>query len=224
MKRKSLIAAGGLALAALGCGVSTPHTALTAAAAAGRIEEVRTLLAQGAEVNQKGGGCGAALHCAARGGHIDTIRVLLQAGANPDLGGGINGWTPVMHAIHKNQRRAVAALLEGGANVNASTKTGLTALMMAAGYGQPETVKLLLARGADPHLESADGSTALLAAVGGVADIDRFTLGSCQTETVKALLEADPALQLPNNLSGAGARWLARLGNCPEVLTMVKGL
>jgi len=43
-------------------------------------------------------------------------------------------------------------------------------------------VRLLLAKGADPYAETPDGDNALAAAVGGVPDIDKFTVGKCQTE------------------------------------------
>ncbi|MBE3135170.1 MAG: hypothetical protein IMZ55_17015 [Acidobacteria bacterium] len=67
------------------------------------------------------------------------------------------------------------------------------------------------------------GIAAVLAAcaVRGVPDIDRFTVGSCQTATVKALLMAAPDLTLPDNDMGKTARWAAWLGNCQEVTRLL---
>ncbi|MBK5292551.1 MAG: ankyrin repeat domain-containing protein [Acidobacteriia bacterium] len=56
---------------------------------------------------------------AARTGDVQAIRTLLQAGADPEEASGMNHWTPLMHAIHKNQRGSVVSLLDGGAKVNA---------------------------------------------------------------------------------------------------------
>jgi hypothetical protein len=154
---------------------------------------------------------------AARNGSADTVRVLLRQGADPNQPGGVNGWTPLLHAIHKNQPSAVRALLEGGANINGRGRSGETPLMMAAGYGYTPIVELLLARGADTRAVDADGDNALSLALGGVPDIDRFTLGACQVSTVQALKRKDPGLHLPDNLRGRTAKLpaaMAKLRGC----------
>jgi len=204
-------------LLAGGCGGGY-RDPLAAAAGGGRIDEVRDLLARDASAQAKG----EALMAAARAGQLDAIALLLKAGADPNVHGGVNDWPAVMHAIHKNQRQAVLALLDGGADVNAKNQKGLTALMMAAGYGYADIVRDLLARGADPNAETTDGSAALTAAVGGVPDIDRFTVCSCQTDTVKALLDKAPDLKLKSGLWGRSAVWFARLGNCSEVMRLLE--
>jgi ankyrin repeat protein len=43
---------------------------------------------------------------AASNGETAAIRALIAAGADPGLPGGVNGWPPLMHAIHKNQKAA----------------------------------------------------------------------------------------------------------------------
>ena len=149
------------------------------------------------------------------------MKLLLRAGADPDFHAGVNDWPAIMHAVHKNQRLAVLALADGGADVNAKNPHGFTALMMAAGYGYADIVRDLLARGADPYAETKDGATALAGAVGGVPDIDRFTVCSCQTDTVKALLDKAPDLKLKQNFAGRTALWFARLGRCKEVLNLL---
>ena len=205
-------------LALAGCGGPHYSDPLDIAAATGRLEELRQLLAQGVEAGAKNG----ALKAAARAGQIEAIALLLRAGADPNARGGVNDWTPVMHGIHKNQRQSVLALLDGGADVNGKNRQGLTALMMAAGYGYADMVRDLLAQGADPYAETKDGATALTGAVGGVSDIDRFTVCSCQTETVKALLEKAPDLKLKDNFWGRASLWFARIGNCKEVLDLLE--
>ncbi|MGH9659528.1 MAG: ankyrin repeat domain-containing protein, partial [Bryobacteraceae bacterium] len=150
-------------------------------------------------------GCGPtmdnALILAARRGDVDEVRRLAASG-DPNVRGGVNNWTALMHAVHKNQVGSAVALLESGAHPNAGKSGGGTALMMAAGYGNTAMVKALLAGGANPRLETRGGESALVMALGGSADIDRFTVGKCQTETVAALLAHIPDLAIPNGMWG----------------------
>jgi ankyrin repeat protein len=133
---------------------------------------------------------------AAREGRADLIPALVKQGAAPNQRAGVNGWTPLMHAIHKYQKGSVAALLDAGADVNGRGADGSTPLMMAAGYGYTDIVNLLLDRGADAHAQMSDGSNALTFAVLGANDIDRFTAVDCQGPTVKALLARVPGLRV----------------------------
>jgi hypothetical protein len=157
---------------------------------------------------------------AARSGDAKAIKALLHAGADPNLRWGVNHWTPLMHAIHKNQKASVEALITGGADLNARGGNGMTALMMAAGYGYADIVQLLLDHGADPHVETSDGDNALTMAVGGVPDIDKFTVGKCQTATVAALLKKAPDLKLKNSAYARAARFTARAAGCADVLSL----
>jgi hypothetical protein len=158
---------------------------------------------------------------AARSGDTPTIVKLLARGADANQRWGVNGWTPLMHAIHKNQKASVEALLAGGADPNARGNQGMTALMMAAGYGYTDIVQLLLDKGVDPYAETPDGDNALVMAVGGVPDIDKFTVGKCQAQTVAALLRKAPDLKLRDNLHGRAARLAAHTGGCTDVLGLI---
>ncbi|PYT31016.1 MAG: hypothetical protein DMG57_06430 [Acidobacteria bacterium] len=162
-----------------------------------------------------------ALIGAARSGDTEAIKTLVAAGADPNQRWGVNDWTPLMHAIHKDQKASVEALLAGGADVNGQSGKGITALIMAAGYGYTDIVQMLLNHGADPRAETPDGDNALAAAVGGVPDIDKFTVGACQTETVRALLAKAPDLKLKDNFYGRAARMAARAAGCSDVLALI---
>jgi ankyrin repeat protein len=160
---------------------------------------------------------------AARSGNTQAIATLLAGGADPNQRWGVNSWTPLMHAIHKNQKGSVEALLAGGADVNArGGSQGFTALIMAAGYGYTGIVQLLLDKGADPRAETAGGDSALAAAVSGVPDIDKFTVGRCQTATVATLLKKAPDLKLKDNFYGRAARLAAHAAGCGDVVTLIE--
>ncbi|MEO8027785.1 MAG: ankyrin repeat domain-containing protein, partial [Bryobacteraceae bacterium] len=122
-----------------------------------------------------------------------------------------------LHAIHKNQAVSVHLLLESGADPNATAGHGPTPLIMAAGYGYANIVEDLLAHGANAQLADNTGFGPLDAAVGGVADIDRFTVGNCQGATVKVLLAHAPHAKLRD----ATAARLARFSGCDEVLGLL---
>ena len=164
---------------------------------------------------------------AARKGDTASLRALLAAGADAnraDAGG--NHWTPLMHAVHKGQAEAARLLLEAGADVDRHTEDGVTALIMAAAYGNADIVRMLLERGADPRARAGGGITALGNAAGGGAlfDItDGPPLGTCNVETVRALLERDPSLRLEGPVGGATARWFRRGHSCEEVAALLGG-
>jgi ankyrin repeat protein len=159
---------------------------------------------------------------AARAGDIPHLEKLLAGGADPNQRAGVNDWTPLMHAIHKGQKDSVRVLLRHDADVNAKTGNGGTALIEAAGYGYSEIVAMLLEARAKPDVRDKDGYTALNAATGGVPDIDRLTVGHCQTETVRVLLQHAPQLRLQHTLADDMALRVAKFAGCSEIVKLVK--
>lgn len=151
---------------------------------------------------------------AVREGRVDLIPLLIKQGADPNQPSGVNGWPPLMHAIHKNQKGSVMALLDAGANINGHSADGSTPLMMAAGYGYADIVTVLLDRGADAHAQLADGANALTFAVLGAPDIDRFTFGDCQGPTIRVLITRVPDLKLGGSPRAMRAIAAAKLKGC----------
>lgn len=178
------------ALSMTGCVRPEPDTQLTIAAERDDLDTVKALLIQGASPDTPDSHGLTALVRASRGGNLDIVSALLAAGASPNQNDRfVNGWTPMMHAIHKNQPQVVDLLIEAGADVNGRAPNGCTALMFAAGEGQIEVVNVLLEKGADPRAETVDRTTALTNAVAGG-----------HTEIVRLLLARAPDLKLMGGL------------------------
>src|SRR5580700_10679350 len=179
-----------LVLLLSGC-IPDENTPLSRAASEGDLTKLNALLAAGATPAERDN----ALVGAARAGQPEVIYALVKSGADPNFRAGVNGWPVLMHAIHKDQLRSVRALLNSGADVNATGREGETPLMMAAGYGYAEISRLWLEHKADPYATMADGKNALDFAANGVADIDKFTWGRCQAGVVSVLRELSPNLK-----------------------------
>lgn len=160
---------------------------------------------------------------AARENDVGAIAGLVRAGAQVDRIDHRQGWTPLLHAIHKGSTEAAAALLAAGADPNFPGSGEIPPLFYAVMNGDPAMAKLLLDRGADPRFALPDGTNALLLAVEGgfLSDVDRggSLLGSCQDELVRLLLERAPELRLPPGFESRVAVGLARLHGCRETLT-----
>ncbi len=205
------------ALSLLACGAKPP-TPLTRAAFEGRTADVVRVLTAA-----PGAACDA-LTWAARGGQPSTILAITGRGVNPDTCRvGVNDWTPLMHAIHKDQPTAVVALIQAGSNVNATAPHAFTPLMMAAGNGNLAIVRLLLAAGADPRATAPNGTNVFTVAVmgGALTDIDHPLLGACHPDVVRELLARAPDLELAPGTRAQLARAAATLNGCDEVLRLV---
>lgn len=200
-----------------GCILGGPDTPLGRAAGGGDLAAMTALLDHGADANATGAHGMTPLASAARNGRIEAIDLLLARGADPHRGCGINGWTPLLHALHKNQLAAAARLMATSTAPSAELDE---ALFMAAGYAQTDAVVALLKRGADPRKDFGDGANALSNAVGGAFDIDYSYRGcAAHTETVRALLAA-PDVLLAGSV-GVSARRSAERRGCAEMLALL---
>jgi ankyrin repeat protein len=198
----------------IACHLGTKSPA-AAAASGGDAAGMKRMLDAGLDPNAHDSSGYTPLIAAARAGNVEMIRLLTSRSANPNLSDtAVNSWTPLLHAVHKAQPRAISALLDAGANPNEADPHGTTPLMLAAGYGYTDIVKILLAHKANPRLAASDGITALDLARSGVPDIDRFTVFHCQEDTVKALLAADPKLPDHTDKLPGIARLLMRTKRC----------
>lgn len=122
---------------------------LAGAAAAGRVQQVRDLLLDGADVNARGPGERTPLMNAAAGGNLQTSRLLLAAGAEVNLVDA-RGRSALMEASAFGHAGLVKLLIGLGADVNLTDKTGLSALKLAELAGFPKVSVVLQQAGSAP--------------------------------------------------------------------------
>ena len=165
--------------------VAAPES-VAAATKRGDLEKLRSLLAQGADVDSALGDGMTGLHWAARGGNADIAELLITSGANLEATTRIGANTPLHVAAKAGRGHVVATLVEAGSDANAITTTGAAPLHFAAASGSVAAVVALLQHDAvaDPR-EPRWGQTPLM-----------FAAAAGRTEIVAVLLEsgADPAI------------------------------
>lgn len=148
---------------------------------------------------------------AARQGRSGDIAILASRGADLDrYDSGPNRWTPLLHAVHKNQLESVRALIAAGADVNRPAPNGLTPLALAASQGEAEIVDELLAAGADPGARSSRGWSPLQQAI-----------ARGDERIVQALLREEPRLALGQGWRAWSARGMAWAQGRGEVLDLL---
>jgi ankyrin repeat protein len=102
---------------------------------------------------------------AASAGNITAIKTLTSAGAKTEARDAV-GKTAIFYAAGLDQSKAITALVDAGAVVDAVENTGGgTALMTCiSGVGRIDSIKALLRAGADPDKKDRAGISALEAA------------------------------------------------------------
>jgi ankyrin repeat protein len=131
---------------------------LMEAAESGDADEVRRLIAEGADVNFTTEHGFRPLLMAVYYAHLDAARVLLAHGADVNYAGFSEG-TALIFAAGSGLAEIVSLLLEQGADVNlALPRGGETALHVAVFSDRTEVVQLLLQAGADVNQRTATAS------------------------------------------------------------------
>ncbi|MHC4212186.1 MAG: ankyrin repeat domain-containing protein [Planctomycetota bacterium] len=115
----------------------------------GEIEQVRKLIAAGADVSAKDRKGQTPLHFAAKGGHEEIARLLIAEGADVNVNMSDGSWTPLLDAAGNGHTKLVKLLLEKGAKVNVGDNYGYTPLYYAIWSKDEEAVRALISAGAD---------------------------------------------------------------------------
>ena len=154
---------------------SAGDSALVHAAAAGHFAVVRELIGRGANPNARNAnGETAAVamldhpNFTPQSVHETIIRDMVAAGLDVNLADK-KGLVPLIAAIQFGSIELVRALLEGGADPNAS-QLDVSALILAAWFGQGAIVEALLEAGAAHSRPNGEGITPLNMAVGAYRD------------------------------------------------------
>ncbi|HEV7397036.1 MAG TPA: ankyrin repeat domain-containing protein [Pyrinomonadaceae bacterium] len=163
---------------------STEEIALLDAAIKGDNETVKSLLDQGVNPNTKDGDGRTPMTEAAYFGHIEIVKMLIfkggdmwakkndgetpvtMAAGHPDIVKLMKLSTDLVDAARAGDNKAIVALLDKGAYVNAKDVDGRSGLTEAAWENHVDTVKLLLEKGANANTKKNDGVTPLSIATG----------------------------------------------------------
>ncbi len=145
-------------------GPSSNEIPLFCAAESGSGECVRLLLDAGADPKARDSSKRTAVYFA---NSAAALRELLEAGLTIEDADQYN-WSPLDSAVSDGEEALprIRALIEAGANVNATHDRGYTVFMSAVGSSRhPAVLRLLIESGADPHAVTELGYNAFHAAV-----------------------------------------------------------
>ena len=126
---------------------------------AGDYTEVKKLIEEGANVNDREENGTTALIYASKEGHTDIAKLLIDEGADVNAQE-YHGWTALMFASIKGQIDIAKLLIEEGADLDARDDNGYTALMYAIANRNTDITMLLIEAGADVNVKDKWGLSA----------------------------------------------------------------
>jgi ankyrin repeat protein len=100
-------------------------------------------------------------------GNVEEAMAAIDSGADVNAldlrgnTGGLNGRRPLNFAAQNDDTAMLEELLDAGAEIDGTNRSGYTPLHHAAEYGSTGAASLLLERGADATLKTKNGHTAL---------------------------------------------------------------
>ncbi|KAJ8311557.1 hypothetical protein KUTeg_010912 [Tegillarca granosa] len=124
------------------------HSKIHEASMFGHCDEVKELLQNGADANERNNALETPLYISAKHGHLDVVKELLKNGADTNKWE-YTGETPLYISAKHGHLDVVKELLKNGADTNKRECTGETPLYISAKHGHLDVVKELLQAGAD---------------------------------------------------------------------------
>ena len=159
---------------------------------------LQPLIDHGANVNATNNKNVTALMIACWKGNVDAINVLLKAGADSSIANANRDTCLTVATDRCLSKDLLQAIIDHGAEVNATNKQSLTALMLASWKGYVDAINLLLTAGADPNIALAKNDARLTTAT------DR----SFGKKVLQKLVDHDADVNAANK-SGVTALWIA---------------
>ena len=129
-------------------------------AAVGDIEQVKSFVSKGMDVNAKTQAGTTPLHFAVSNGHRDIAEYLISKGADINTKNS-DGQTLLHRAAISGQKDVVELLLTNGADVNAKDKDSMTPLHYACWRNHKDTAEFLIIKGANLNVKGIQDYTAL---------------------------------------------------------------
>jgi len=190
------------------------YTGLHAAAHAGNVPQMESLIAGGADVNRRDAHGRTALHIATFARKPDAVRALVKGGAKTDLLEN-DKYDAVTIAAVADDEATLRALLSSGASARLTTsRYDGTALIAAAHLGHEGVVKQLIAAGAPlDHVNNLHWTALIESIVLGNG-------GPRHVETLRALVKAGANVQLPDR-NGHTPLALARSRGYSEMVNIL---
>jgi len=179
------------------------------------VDEVDTLVRQGAEINAADALGDTALHTAAACGHKDIVARLLQCGADVNVKSAsgkspsFKGMRPLHAVVEKAPEEVFSSLLDLKCDANETDDLGQTALHLAARAGRTQLVLALLAHGATVCPRDRRGRTPL-----------HWATSEGHSSCSKALLEKGADVHARTEAGTTALHWVACLG-CVDTATLL---
>ena len=154
----------------------------------GNVEEVKKLIAKGADINARRQDGLTALMMASLKGHSNIVKLLIANRADVNAKDKL-GYTALMGACKGGHPDTVKLLIASKADVNARQEAGGTALMIASLGGHIDIVKILIANNADVNAKMSmrDTTALILASVKGHADVAELLISNKADMNAKAI-------------------------------------
>ena len=116
---------------------------LIAAVKDNNIDNVKTLINKGDDVNERNRNEETPLTIASSLGNVEVAKILIINGADVNAKRYVNSYTPLMYAAEDGNDAVVKLLIDNGADVNARDKWGRTALAIAKEKRHTKVIQLL---------------------------------------------------------------------------------